>query len=145
MFGFADLSIDGKYDNISCNNRLYPTDMIFLRYFLLTNPSADITAIKGKLAETYVYNILRKHIIGNGINPTSIITSDTNGETDFCSRGVKNISSKIGFEIKWSKGSTKTVTLDNNFKKQSFPLYAFEDVLHQLQNTCFKNEKTSLF
>jgi hypothetical protein len=103
---YADVAVDGDFENIIPCKRLYFNDTFFLNTIRQETSKQD--DFKGKLFETYAFKVLTDEMSGSVYNPTFITLSKTSGELDFCSYGLQNVKKKYGFEIKSGKADYKT-------------------------------------
>lgn len=114
IIGYASKLIDANVmDEISCS-RFYFND-VGIAYYFADLADFDYGAIKGFLAENYVFTVLRnkffiygrKSSVVCGTRPMFSTYSKTGGELDFIVCG-KHGGRKIGIEVKAKKGSANT-------------------------------------
>lgn len=108
IIAYASKSIDCDYLNIKENARFYFLDIGIAHYFI-ARAGADEAAIKGILAENFVYLSLLRHISKDiaGNAPWFAWYEKTKGELDFYVRSLVNYKN-YGIEVKAGSNSGNT-------------------------------------
>jgi len=110
IIGYASKAVDCDYKQIRDNSRYYFLDMGIAHYFL-SRTGAPYDAIKGLLAENFVYLALRRRIENTseiaGIVPWFASYERINGELDFYVRSLADYKN-YGIEVKSTAAAAKT-------------------------------------
>ena len=133
IIGYASKSIDCDYLKIKENDRFYFLD-IGIAYYFVARAGADEAAIRGIVAENFVYLTLLRRISRDiaGNAPWFATYGKTKGELDFYVRSRLDYKN-YGIEVKAGSNSGNTVTrLLKDGKIYTIPLYLADRVTFDL-------------
>lgn len=110
IIGYASKAVDCDYKQIKDNSRYYFLDL-GIAYYFLSRTGAPYDVIKGLLAESFVYLVLRRRIENTheiaGLVPWFASYEKIKGELDFYVRSLVDYKN-YGIEVKSTDASAKT-------------------------------------